>query len=99
MKNKRVTESLLETAISIAERGDDDDQAERVFRKALDFARIEDKKMGALECRVLLGLLDFYDKRERVEESKLVWQRVSEIVRNRYSDIVGRKGLSGKADG
>ena len=73
--------------------GDDDAQAERTFRKALELARIEDKRMGVLECRVLLELLDFYDKRDRMEESKLVWQRVSDIVRHRYSDIVGKQGF------
>ena len=85
---KRATEMILEAAISIADRGNDDAQAERVFRKALDFARIEGKRKGFLECTVLLEMLDFYDKRGRKEESELVWEQITEIVKERYSEIV-----------
>ena len=88
MIGKRVTELLLETAMTIAARGDNDAQAERVLKKALDFSEMEERERGYLAYSVLLEMHSFYEKRGREKEAEEAWRGIVEIVRARYLEII-----------
>lgn len=87
---RTITKRLLDTAKRIAERGDFD-QAERVYRKTVDVARMEAGANSGLVGLALLDLLTFYEDQGKEEEARAIWDQVRDLLMTHYPELVDTK--------
>jgi hypothetical protein len=87
MTRRTITKKLLDTAKRITERGDSD-QAERVYRKAVDVARMEAGANSGLVGLALLDLRTFYEDQGKDVEAGAVWDQVRDLLMCHYPELV-----------
>lgn len=90
MTCRTITKRLLDTAKRIAERGNSD-QAERVYRKTVDVARMEAGANSGLVGLALLDLLTFYEDQGKEEEARAIWNQVRDLLMTHYPELVDTK--------
>lgn len=87
MTCRTITKKLLDTAKRITERGDSD-QAERVYRKAVDVARMEAGANSGLVGLALLDLLTFYEDQGKDVEAGAIWDQVRDLLMCHYPELI-----------
>ncbi len=82
-KGREIQENRLKARLETARkfvRGGQEEEAERLYKQALEDAEALAGESSPLVGLVLVDLIDFYDHCDRRHEGKLLWSRLRQVI-------------------